>query len=63
MDENVENVISSGIEKEPGEVRIRKVGGDSDKPPAFKIAEQRFHRENKLLIVTLEGKAEIQIRE
>lgn len=56
------DVSFSGIEKEPSEVRIRKAVGDSDHPPAFKSAEVQFHREHKLLIVTLEGKSEIQIR-
>lgn len=56
-------VLFSGVEKEPPEVRIRNVVGNSDNLPAFKSAEMQFHREYKLLIVTLDGKSEIQIRE
>ena len=56
------HVLISGLEREPKEVRILKAAGHSDTPPAFKSAEKRFHREHKLLIVTLEGRSEIQIR-
>lgn len=47
-------VLISGIEKEPNEVRVRKSNAHSD--------EIQYHPERKLLIVTLEGKADIQIR-
>jgi hypothetical protein len=57
------HVLFSGVEKGPPEVRIRKAVGDSDNSSDFKSAEMQFHREHKLLIVTLEGKKEIQIRE
>jgi hypothetical protein len=57
------HVLISGIEKEPREVRVRKVDNNSGETPTFQSAEKRFHDEYKLLIITLEGKSEIQIRE
>ena len=56
------HVLFSGVEKEPGEIRIRKAIRDSNNPAAFKSAEEKFLREYKLLLVTLEGNSEIQIR-
>ena len=52
------HVLISGIEAEPREIRIRSVASDS-----VKSAVTRFHLEHRLLIITLEEKAEIQIRE
>jgi hypothetical protein len=51
------HILISGIDKEPREVLIRKVTGDSDKP-----IDIRFDSERKLLTVTLKGKSDIQIR-
>jgi hypothetical protein len=45
-------VLISGIEKEPREVIIN----------ALRTAETQFHREQKILLITLEGKSEIQIK-
>jgi len=59
---NQYHVLISGIEKEPREVRVRQVDNVSAQPPAFQPAKRRFHREQGLLIITLEGKSEIQIR-
>ena len=50
-------LLISGIEKEPREVFIRKATGDSGKP-----IDMRFDSERQLLIVTLKGKSDIQIR-
>ncbi|MBN2313844.1 MAG: hypothetical protein JXM79_07930 [Sedimentisphaerales bacterium] len=48
------HVLISGIEREPKEVHIRKVAVHSD--------EIQYHPEHKLLIITLKGKSDIQIR-
>ena len=50
-------VLISGIEKEPREVII-----DTDKSRAVRTAETQFHLEQKILIIALEGKSEIQIK-
>jgi len=50
-------VLISGIEKEPHEVII-----DADKSRAVRTAETRFHQEQKILLIALEGKSEIQIK-
>jgi len=48
------NVLFSGVEKEPKEIRIGKVTLNPD--------EIQYHHEHKLLIVTLQGKSDILIR-
>jgi hypothetical protein len=55
-------VLISGINKEPSEVRVRKVAGDSSKSFPFKPADIQFHRQQKILLVALEEKSEIQIK-
>ena len=55
-------VLISGIEKEPGEVSVRKAAGDSSKLFPFKSTETQFHREHKILLIALEEKSVIQIK-
>ena len=50
-------VLISGIETEPGEVLV-----NPDKSRAVRSAETQFHREQKILIIALEGKSVIQIK-
>jgi len=55
-------VLVSGIEKEPNEVRVRKLAKESDRALAFESAEKEFYSEYKYLVIRLNGKSEIQIR-
>ncbi len=55
-------VLISGIEKEPTEVSARKVGNDSDLPSVFKSAEKQLRPEQRILVIALEGRSEVQIR-
>jgi hypothetical protein len=50
-------VLISGIETEPCQVII-----DNDKSSTVQRAETQFHREQKILIIVLKGKSEIQIK-
>lgn len=50
-------VLISGIEKEPSDVFV--IPG---KPSTIRSAETQFHREQNILLITLEGKTEIQIK-
>jgi hypothetical protein len=51
-------VLISGIKEDPKEVRIQNIASDS-----IKSTEKKFYSDYKLLIITLEGKSQIQIRE
>jgi len=55
-------VLVSGIEKEPNEVRVRKLAKESDRALTFESAEKEFYSECKYLVIRLNGKSEIQIR-
>jgi len=55
-------VLVSGVEKEPGEVRIRKAAQKSGEESAFEAVEKGFCSEHKCLVISVKGKAEIQIR-
>ena len=55
-------ILISGIEKEPSEVSVRAVVSNADKSRAIRSAETQFNREQKILLITLEGKSEIQIK-
>jgi hypothetical protein len=55
-------VLISGIEKEPREISIRKVVGNADKSRTVRSAETQFHREQKILLIVMEEKSEIQIK-
>jgi len=55
-------VLISGVESEPATVEVRKPVEDSDKSLAFKSAKRQFYSEYKILVVTLKGNSEIQIR-
>jgi len=50
-------VLISGIETEPGKVLV-----NPEKSRTLPPAETQFHREQKILIIALEGKSEIQIK-
>ncbi|MGB2862340.1 MAG: hypothetical protein WBC05_03355 [Sedimentisphaerales bacterium] len=50
-------VLISGIEKEPSEVSV-----NPGKSHILRSAETQFHREQKILIIALEGKSVIQIK-
>ena len=50
-------VLISGIETQPCEVLV-----STDMSRSFRSAETQFHREQKILLITLEGKSEIQIK-
>ncbi len=50
-------VLVSGVEKEPREVLMRRIGQNKTES-----AEKEFHSERKVLIVTLKGSSEITIR-
>jgi len=54
-------VLISGVDKEPREVRARRVIQSSTGPPAFKPVEKQFHSDGKCLVITLRGKSEIRI--
>jgi len=50
-------VLISGIETEPGEVLV-----NPGKPRTLRPAETQYHREQKILIIALDAKCEIQIK-
>ncbi len=52
-------VLVSGIEQEPRKVSVRNVVEDSN---AFKTAARQFNSKRGILVITLEGKADIRIR-
>ena len=52
-------VLVSGIEQEPSEVSVRNVVENSN---AFKTATRQFNSERGILVITLEGKADIRIQ-
>ena len=56
-------VLISGIEKVPSEVGVRKVFQESTEPPPFKPAKKEFYSEQNYLVITLEGKSEIRIKQ
>jgi hypothetical protein len=55
-------ILISGIETEPSEVGIRKIGGNPGKTFSFELAETQYNHEQKILLITIEGKSEIQIK-
>ena len=55
-------ILISGIEKEPSEVSVRAVVSNADKSRAIRSAETQFNREQKILLIALEGKSVIQIK-
>lgn len=55
-------IVVSGIEKEPGEVSSRKAGDNSQQQSAFEPAETQFHSEQRILVVALKGKSQIQMQ-
>jgi hypothetical protein len=55
-------VLVSGVEKEPGEVRIRKAARKSGEESAFEPIEKGFCIEHRCLVISVKGRAEIQIR-
>ena len=55
-------MLISGLERKPIEVHVRKLAEKSRKSLPLKSAERKFYREHKYLIISLEGKSEIQIR-
>jgi len=55
-------ILISGVEKEPGEVLVRKVVKESGKTLVFESTEKEFYNEHKCLVIALEAKSEIKIR-
>jgi hypothetical protein len=55
-------ILICGIEKEPSEVSACKVIGDTDKAPPFEPAQKQFHHERRILVISLEGRSQIQIQ-
>jgi hypothetical protein len=54
-------VLICGIKKEPNEIKVRQALGDGNKLTALDSAQKQFDREQRMLILTLKGPAEIQI--
>ncbi len=54
-------ILICGIAKEPSEIRVRKAL-DAGRPAVLNAAQKQFYEEQRILIVALEGKTEIQIR-
>jgi hypothetical protein len=55
-------VLVSGVEKEPGHVLAHRIAQESGELVSFRPANTEFHRQDKYLIVKLQGKSEIQIK-
>jgi hypothetical protein len=56
-------VLVCGIEKEPDKITVRKGLGDPDKPAAFDSAQRQSYKDQQMLLIAVEGRAEIQIRQ
>ena len=57
------HVLISGIEKEPAEVLIRKAPQESTEQHSFGTAKTEFHSDGKYLIINLQDRSEIQIKQ
>jgi len=55
-------VLISGVREEPTEVRVRRIFQPPTELPLYKPARKEFHSEHQSLVISLEGKSEIQIR-
>jgi hypothetical protein len=55
-------VLISGVQEEPGIVSMRKVTQESTKSPIWELMGKGFCSEHKCLVISLKGKAEIQVR-
>jgi len=55
-------VLISGIEEEPAEVKARRITERSGKVRAYRSTKGDFYSEYGNLVITLEGRSEIQVR-
>jgi hypothetical protein len=55
-------IVISGIEKEPAQVSAREALTDSTGPLTFKSAEKQLHLEQRILVIALEERSQVQIQ-
>ena len=56
-------LLISGVKKEPAEVLVRRIVRNTREPRPLRTAKKEYDKEYKSLIIMLEGKSEIRIRQ